>query len=103
MFRVHFLLTFLYRACSGLPPINHMLLEHKVPQLMTSCDQHVTQDVTVPPTKAKQAFHHNHHAHQVSNGVGHQVGNGTTVLPPPVLANGSLSNGHNHHTTNGHC
>ena len=23
-----------YRACVGLPPINHMLLEHKVPQLM---------------------------------------------------------------------
>ena len=22
------------RACTGLPPVNHMLLEHKLPQLM---------------------------------------------------------------------
>ena len=36
-----------YRACTGLPPINHMLLEHKVPQLMATA----SHPTPVPVTK----------------------------------------------------
>ena len=35
------------RACTGLPPINHMLLEHKVPQLMAT----TSHSIPVPVTK----------------------------------------------------
>ena len=34
LFAINCPVSFLYRACVGLPPLNHMMLEHKVPALM---------------------------------------------------------------------
>ena len=40
------LLSLSLRACAGLPPLNHMLLEHKVPSLMQATP--ITTPLTTP-------------------------------------------------------
>jgi hypothetical protein len=68
-----------FRACTGLPPINHMLLEHKVPQLMATVSQPTT---SVPVTKKTPVKTLNGHGingmSHMTNGAGH-VTNGTTA------------------------
>lgn len=68
-----------FRACTGLPPINHMLLEHKVPQLMATVSQPSTP---VPVTKKTPVKILNGH---VTNGTGH-VTNGTATVVDDCLA-----------------
>ena len=68
-----------FRACTGLPPINHMLLEHKVPQLMATVSQ---PTVTLPVTKKTPVKALNGH---VTNGMGH-VTNGTATVVDECLA-----------------
>lgn len=46
-----FSLYFYFRACVGLPPINHMLLEHKIPQLMKQFSPLPVAMVTPAPAK----------------------------------------------------
>jgi hypothetical protein len=78
---VHKILVFIpsFRACTGLPPINHMLLEHKVPQLMATVSQPTT---SVPVTKKAPVITLNGH---VTNGMGH-VTNGTATVVDECLA-----------------
>ena len=55
---------FLCRACVGLPPINHMMLEHKLPALMgQGLAVPLLIHSKVPPTKTTGA-------HSVSNSHG---------------------------------
>ena len=67
-----------FRACTGLPPINHMLLEHKVPQLMAT----LSQPTSVPVVKKTPVKSLNGH---VTNGTGH-VTNGTATVVDDCLA-----------------
>ena len=67
------------RACTGLPPINHMLLEHKVPQLMATISQPSTPVQLTKKTPVKTLNGH------VTNGVGH-VTNGTATVVDDCLA-----------------
>ena len=63
----------LCRACTGLPPVNHMLLEHKVPQLMAT----LSQPTPIAMTKKSPVKPLNGH---VTNGHGH-VTNGIVAAP----------------------
>ena len=81
-----------FRACTGLPPINHMLLEHKVPQLMATVSQPTAMLPVTKKTPMKALNGHKingtshvtngtsrvtNGASHVTNGLGH-VTNGTT-------------------------
>ena len=61
--------SFFYRACVGLPPLNHMMLEHKVPALMA-------QQLTTPlPTQSSKVPE----SHSIANGNGLPHVNGVVV------------------------
>ena len=66
------LVLFHCRACVGLPPINHMMLEHKVPALMA---QGLATPLPAHSTSHSKAFE----SHSIANGNGHTHVNGVIV------------------------
>ena len=71
-----------FRACNGLPPVNHMLLEHKVPSLMA--ERQSSNEERVSHT-ADILKHKGTNGHSSING----SKNGT-----PVLTNGHHISAH---------
>ena len=69
LFAINCPVSFLYRACVGLPPLNHMMLEHKVPALMP-------QRLATPlPTQGSKVPE----SHSIANGNGLPHVNGVVV------------------------
>ena len=74
------MVSYFYRACVGLPPLNHMVLEHKVPALMA---QHPIMPLPI------QSMSHSKAPPQPGS---HSVANGNALAH--AHANGVVANGY---------
>ena len=64
--------SFFYRACVGLPPLNHMMLEHKIPALMA-------QRLATPLHTQNTSHSKVPESHLIANGNGLPHVNGVVV------------------------